>query len=108
MLGHGNPAVLAAAQEQMQTQCFVPPMHAVADVTLEFNKTLASVAPEGLSYVKGFSGGSEAMESAIKFTRQYFKQTGNPGKYKFVSRYSSYHGGVGFSMAASGTGWLLH
>jgi len=40
----------------------------------------------------------------MKFVRQYFKQTGHPGKYKFVSRYYGYHGGTAGAMAASGTG----
>jgi adenosylmethionine-8-amino-7-oxononanoate aminotransferase len=54
--------------------------------------------------VKPFSGGSEAVEAAMKFVRQYFKQTGHPGKYKFVSRYEAYHGGTFGGMAASGNG----
>ena len=40
----------------------------------------------------------------MKFVRQYFKQTGHPGKYKFVSRYHGYHGGTFGAMAASGNG----
>jgi len=40
----------------------------------------------------------------MKFVRQYFKQTGHPGKYKFVSRYFGYHGATAGAMAASGTG----
>src|SRR6187401_1057244 len=40
----------------------------------------------------------------MKFTRQYHKQSGNPGKYKFVSRYQSYHGGTFGGMSASGGG----
>ena len=54
--------------------------------------------------MKPFSGGSEAVESAMKFVRQYFKQTGHPGKYKFISRYHGYHGGTFGAMSASGTG----
>jgi adenosylmethionine-8-amino-7-oxononanoate aminotransferase len=44
------------------------------------------------------------VEAAIKFVRQFHKQTGNPGKHKFISRYHSYHGGTFAAMAASGTG----
>jgi adenosylmethionine-8-amino-7-oxononanoate aminotransferase len=40
----------------------------------------------------------------MKFARQYFKQSGQPSKYKFITRYPSYHGGTGGAMAASGTG----
>ena len=40
----------------------------------------------------------------MKFVRQYYKQTGHPGKYKFIARYYGYHGGTSGAMAASGTG----
>ncbi|HLV87650.1 MAG TPA: aspartate aminotransferase family protein [Candidatus Sulfotelmatobacter sp.] len=103
-LGHGHPRVLAAMREQMERMTFAPPLHGIADVTLKFVEKLGSVCPDGLRYVKPFSGGSEAVESALKFTRQYFKQTGQPGKYKIISRYSSYHGGTFGGMSASGTG----
>lgn len=103
-LGHGHPRVLSAMREQMERMTFVPPLHGIADVTLKFVEKLGSVCPGNLRSVKPFSGGSEAVESALKFTRQYFKQTGHPGKYKFISRYSSYHGGTFGGMSASGTG----
>jgi len=57
-----------------------------------------------LGYVKPFSGGSEAVESSLKFARQYFKQTGRPHKYKVISRYLAYHGATFGGMAASGNG----
>jgi len=83
---------------------FGPPLHAVADVTLDFIEKLGDVAPAGLTFVKPYSGGSESIESALKFARQYFRQTGRPGKYKFISRYMAYHGATFGAMAASGTG----
>jgi adenosylmethionine-8-amino-7-oxononanoate aminotransferase len=104
ILGHGHPRVLAAMRRQMERMTFAPPLHGIADVTLDFVERLGSVCPGNLRYVKPFSGGSEAVESALKFTRQYFKQAGHPGKYKFISRYSSYHGGTFGAMSASGTG----
>lgn len=103
-LGHGHPRILSAMREQMELMTFAPPLHGIADVTLKFIEKLGSVCPGNLRYVKPFSGGSEAVESALKFARQYFKQTGHPGKYKFISRYSSYHGGTFGGMSASGTG----
>ena len=103
-LGHGHPRILSAMREQMGLMTFAPPLHGIADVTLKFVEKLGSVCPGNLRYVKPFSGGSEAVESALKFARQYFKQTGHPGKYKFISRYSSYHGGTFGGMSASGTG----
>jgi adenosylmethionine-8-amino-7-oxononanoate aminotransferase len=103
-LGHGHPRVLEAMRRQMERLTFAPPLHGIADVTLDFIEKLGSVAPGNLKYVKPFSGGSESVEAAMKFVRQYHKQTGNPGKYKFISRYYSYHGGTGAAMAASGSG----
>jgi len=103
-LGHGHPRLLAAMRQQMEKITFAPPLHGIADVTLEFIERLGMVTPGNLNYVKAFSGGSESTESAMKFARQYFKQTGHPGKYKFISRYQGYHGGTAGAMAASGTG----
>jgi adenosylmethionine-8-amino-7-oxononanoate aminotransferase len=103
-LGHGHPRVLDAMRRQMERMTFAPPLHGIADVTLDFVERLGSVAPGNLRYVKPFSGGSEATEAAMKFARQYFKQSGHPGKYKFISRYQGYHGSTGAAMAASGTG----
>ncbi len=103
-LGHGHPRILEALRIQAEKMTFAPPLHGVAEVTLEFVEKLGSVAPEGLGYVKPYSGGSESVESALKFARQYYKQTGRCGKYKFISRYMGYHGSTFGAMAASGTG----
>jgi adenosylmethionine-8-amino-7-oxononanoate aminotransferase len=103
-LGHGHPRVIEALRKQAEIMTFAPPLHGISDVTLEFIEKLGSVTPENLDYIKPFSGGSESVESALKFARQYFKQTGHPGKYKFVSRYMGYHGSTFGAMSASGTG----
>jgi len=103
-LGHGHPRVIEALRKQAEVMTFAPPLHGISDVTLEFIEKLGSVTPKNLDYIKPFSGGSESVESAMKFARQYFKQTGHPGKYKFVSRYMGYHGSTFGAMSASGTG----
>lgn len=103
-LGHGHSAVVDAVKRQVEMMTFAPPMHGIADVTFDFIERLSDVSPPGMDYVKTYSGASEAMESAIKFARQYHKQTGSPGKYKFISRYQSYHGATMGAMSASGTG----
>lgn len=104
VLGHRHPRLLRAMQAQMEKITFAPPLHATTNVTLDFIEKLAGVTPGNLNYIKPFSGGSEAVECAIKFVRQYYKQTGYPQKYKFISRYYGYHGGTFGAMAASGTG----
>lgn len=103
-LGHRYPRLVQVAKEQLDRLTFAPPMHGTADVTLDFVERLGSVAPDDLTFVKPFSGGSESVEAALKFARQYFRQSGRPGKYKFVSRYYGYHGATFGAMAASGTG----
>ena len=103
-LGHRHPRIVEAIQRQLEIITFAPPLHGISDVTLEFVEKLGFVTPGNLNFVKPFSGGSESIESSMKFVRQYFKQTGHPGKYKFISRYHAYHGGTFATMAASGGG----
>jgi adenosylmethionine-8-amino-7-oxononanoate aminotransferase len=102
VLGHRHPRVMEAMRRQMEKMMFVAPLHGISDVTLDFVEKLGSVTPGNLKYVKAFSGGSEAVEAAMKFARQYFKQAGEPGKYKFVSLYQGYHGGTLAALSAGG------
>jgi adenosylmethionine-8-amino-7-oxononanoate aminotransferase len=103
-LGHKHPRVMEAMLRQMEKLSFAPPMHGTADVTLDFVERVGQITPENLNFVKAYSGGSESVESALKFVRQYWKQSGRPNKFKFISRYQGYHGGTFGAMAASGTG----
>ena len=103
-LGHGHPRVMEALRKQSEVLCFSPPMHGLSDIALDFIEKLGEITPGNLNYAKPFSGGSEAIEATMKFTRQFWKQSGHPGKYKFVSRYQGYHGATFGAMAASGTG----
>ncbi len=104
ILGHGHPKVIEAVTRQMEKITLAPPLHSISDTALDFVEKLGSVTPGNLNYIKSFSGGSESIEAAMKFSRQYFKQTGHPGKYKFISHYLSYHGATFATMAASGSG----
>jgi adenosylmethionine-8-amino-7-oxononanoate aminotransferase len=104
ILGHQHPRLTAAVCRQMQKVTFAPPLHSISDVALKFIEKLGSVTPGNLRFVKPFCGGSEAVESALKFTRQYYQQTGHPKKFKVISRYQSYHGATFGGMAASGNG----
>jgi adenosylmethionine-8-amino-7-oxononanoate aminotransferase len=104
VLGHRHPRVMEAMQRQMEKITFAPPLHGISDVTLDFVEKLGSVSPGNLNFIKPFSGGSESMEAAMKFTRQYFKQSGYPGKYKYITLYLSYHGATFAAMAAGGSG----
>lgn len=101
VLGHRHPRVIEAVQRQLEKMTFAPPLHGISDVTLDFVEKLGSVTPGTLNYIKPLSGGSESIEAALKFTRQYFKQSGHPGKYKVITLYLSYHGGT-LAMVAAG------
>lgn len=102
ILGHRHPRVMEAMRKQMEKITLAPPLHSISDITLDFIEKVGSVTPGNLNYIKGFSGGSESIEAAMKFARQYYKQTGRPGKYKFISLYLSYHGATLATTAASG------
>ncbi|MBD3307863.1 aminotransferase class III-fold pyridoxal phosphate-dependent enzyme [candidate division KSB3 bacterium] len=104
ILGHRHPRLVDALHRQLDKLTFAPPLHGTSPVALDFVEKIGTITPENLKYVKSFSGGSEAVESALKFVRQYFKQIGFPHKYKFISRYYGYHGATFGAMGASGTG----
>jgi adenosylmethionine-8-amino-7-oxononanoate aminotransferase len=104
VLGHRHPRIVDALRRQLEQMTFTPPLHGISDIALDFVEKVGAITPGSLDYVKPFSGGSESTESALKFVRQYHKQTGHPGKYKFLSCYHGYHGGTFGAMGASGTG----
>jgi adenosylmethionine-8-amino-7-oxononanoate aminotransferase len=101
-LGHGNRRVLEAIRKQMEALCFSPPMHGTNPVAVQLANLLAELAPGDLSAVKFQTGGSEVTEAAIKLARQYHRLSGNPGKYKVISRYLSWHGSTLGALSASG------
>jgi adenosylmethionine-8-amino-7-oxononanoate aminotransferase len=101
-VGHNNRRVIDAIHRQLDTLHFSPPMHGTNPVAVQLANLLAEVAPGDLSAVKFQCGGSEVTEAAIKLARQYHKLTGNPGKYKVVGRYQSWHGSTMGSLSASG------
>jgi adenosylmethionine-8-amino-7-oxononanoate aminotransferase len=101
-VGHNNRRVIEAIKKQLDTLHFSAPMHGTNPVAVQLANMIAEVAPGDLNTVKFQCGGSEVTEAAIKLARQYHKLTGNPGKYKIVSRYQSWHGSTLGSLSASG------
>jgi adenosylmethionine-8-amino-7-oxononanoate aminotransferase len=101
-LGHNNRRVIEAIRRQLDTLAFSPAMHGTNPLAVQLANMLAELAPGDLSVVKFQCGGSEVTEAAIKLARQYHKLTGNPGKYKIISRYLSWHGSTMASLSASG------
>ncbi|MFN0053583.1 MAG: aspartate aminotransferase family protein [Planctomycetales bacterium] len=101
-VGHNNRRVIEAIRKQLDILHFSPPMHGTNPVAVQLANLLAEVTPGDLSAVKFECGGSEVTEAAIKLARQYHRLQGNPGKYKIISRYQSWHGSTMGSLAASG------
>jgi len=101
-VGHGNRRVIDAMTRQLQEISFAPPLHATNMRAIELVRLLSSITPGDLHTIKLLSGGSEATESAMKLAGQYHRQTGNPHKYKVISRYEGYHGATIGALAASG------
>ena len=101
-LGHCHPRLVEAMKRQMEKMTFCPPLHSVSDITLELVDKIGTLTPENLNFVKTYSGGSESIESAFKFSRQYHRQSGNPSKMKTICHYLSYHGATFATMAAGG------
>ena len=74
-------------------------------VAEELADVLVAGAPAGISHVYLVSGGSEAMEAALKLARQYFVELGQPQRAKFIARRNSYHGNTLGALAVGGNAW---
>lgn len=107
-LGHAHPRMNAAVAEQLGKYAYAHPMLANRK-RAELCEAIAAVTPEGLNTSYLVSGGSEAVETALKIARQYHTARGKLGKAKIVSNYESYHGMTLATMALSGNpGTLRH
>jgi adenosylmethionine-8-amino-7-oxononanoate aminotransferase len=91
-VGHGRAELAAAAAKQAGELAFFPVWSYAHPRAVELAERLASMAPGDLNRVFFTSGGSEAVESAWKLARQYFRAVGQPGRYKVLSRDIAYHG----------------
>jgi adenosylmethionine-8-amino-7-oxononanoate aminotransferase len=101
-LGHGNARVIEAATAQLGRLALAAPTMATSDRSLELARELLGMLPPQYTTLKWGSGGSEAIEAAIKMARQFHRQAGDPRKYKVLSHYRGYHGVTGQALAASG------
>ena len=91
-IGHSNPYVLDAMKAQMDKATFGYRLHFQNESAEKLAKLTASLMPKGLERVFFVSGGSEAVESAIKLARQYALALGKKNAWKIISRDPSYHG----------------
>jgi adenosylmethionine-8-amino-7-oxononanoate aminotransferase len=101
-LGHGHPDVTAALHAQADKLAYAhtsfftnEPAEALAD-------RLIASAPQGISHAYFVSGGSEAIEAALKMARQYFVEIGQPERRNIIARRQSYHGNTLGALATGG------
>jgi adenosylmethionine-8-amino-7-oxononanoate aminotransferase len=91
-VGHGRQELAEAAAKQAQTLEFFPLWSYATEPAIELASRIAGYAPGDLNRVFFTTGGGEAVESAWKLAKQYFKLKGKPGKFKVISRSIAYHG----------------
>lgn len=101
-VGHNNMTVIEAIMEQLHRLTFAPPLASTNPPAIQLAERISQLTPPQFNVVKFASGGSEAVEAAIKMARQYQKQTGHPEKFKVIATYGSYHGGTLGALSASG------
>ena len=101
-LGHSNQRVIKAIKEQIENLVFCSPILSTNTRAIEYVEMLGQTTPEGLTTIKILSGGSEAIETAMKLVRQYFHQTGRPSKKTIISRYLNFHGVTLGALTATG------
>jgi adenosylmethionine-8-amino-7-oxononanoate aminotransferase len=104
-LGHGHPDVLAAMHSQIDKVAYAHTSFFTTAVAEALADTLAAQAPEGLDRVYLVSGGSEAMEAALKLARQSFVERGEGQRNVFIARRQSYHGNTLGALSVGGNEW---
>lgn len=104
-LGHGHPEVMAAMHAQIDRLAYAHTSFFTSEVAEQLADELIGGAPEGMSHVYLVSGGSEAVESALKMARQYFVEIGQPQRTHFIARRQSYHGNTLGALAVGGNAW---
>lgn len=104
-LGHGHPDVLEAMRAQLGRLAYAHTSFFTTEVAEELAADLVARAPAGITHAYFVSGGSEAVEAALKMARQYFVEIGQPGRAHFIARRQSYHGNTLGALAVGGNAW---
>jgi adenosylmethionine-8-amino-7-oxononanoate aminotransferase len=104
-LGHGHPDVLAALHAQLDKLAYAHTSFFTTEAAEALADRLVADAPDGISHVYLVSGGSEAIEAALKMARQYFVEKGEPQRRNIIARRQSYHGNTLGALATGGNEW---
>jgi adenosylmethionine-8-amino-7-oxononanoate aminotransferase len=101
-IGHGRADIAQAGADQARDLGFFTNWSYAHPPAIELAARIAGLAPGDLNRIFFTSGGSEAVESALKLSRQYHKLTGNPNKTKVIAREIAYHGTSLGALSATG------
>ena len=104
-LGHSHPDVLAAMHAQLDRLAYAHTSFFTSQAAEELADDLIAHAPHGIGHVFFVSGGSEAVEAALKLARQYFLERGEPQRRYIVARRQSYHGVTLGALSVGGRQW---
>ncbi|MFD0915213.1 aspartate aminotransferase family protein [Pseudahrensia aquimaris] len=104
-LGHGDPDVTKAIKDQLDEIAFAHTSFMTSKPAEDLADALIELAPTGIERVYFVSGGSEAIEAAMKLARQYFWEKGETSRRHFIARKQSYHGNTLAALAAGGNAW---
>ncbi|SHG68428.1 aspartate aminotransferase family protein [Marivita hallyeonensis] len=104
-LGHGDAEIIQAIQDQAASLAYAHTGFFTSDPAEELADLLIKHAPGTLDRVYFVSGGSEAVESALKLARQYFLEKGQPQRRHVIARRQSYHGNTLGALATGGNAW---
>ena len=104
-LGHADPEVIQAIQDQTSKMAFAHTGFFSSDPAEELAELLIKHAPGDLDRVYFVSGGSESIEAALKLARQYHIENGEPNRRHIIARRQSYHGNTLGALAAGGNKW---
>ena len=104
-LGHSDPDVIAAIKRQLDTMAFAHTGFLSSEPAEMLAKALVEAAPGSLDMVYFVSGGSEAVETALKLARQYCLEIGQDRRQRIIARRQSYHGNTLGALAVGGNEW---
>jgi len=104
-LGHNHPDIQAAMHAQIDALAYAHTSFFTTEVAERLAERLVADAPPGISHAYFVSGGSEAVEAALKMARQYFVEIGQPERRHIVARRQSYHGNTLGALAVGGNAW---
>lgn len=104
-LGHRDPEIIAAIKAQLDQLEFAHTSFFTSEPAEQLAATLIANVPGHLERVYFVSGGSEAVEAALKLARQYFLEIGQPARHRIIARRQSYHGNTLGALATGGNAW---